>query len=193
MPTLCFWAKIRVYCFRQWSKFGFWSLWSRAYSRSCNQDAEFALFFFFFFHCFLLVYRSCVDNPLYFCCWNFLFPSFRKPPKVSTDMEFGMHAGQVCQNFEFHPSQWPLWNTSAFEKTNGHSNVKLKPWTVNVGNDIKCDWSSTSYKALSHIISTLELMHGFSGQTYLAVVYILLMMTWGPERGNNLIITIIHR
>ena len=35
----------------------------------------------------------------------------------------------------------------------------------------------TSYKALSYIISSLELMRGFSGQTYLAVVYILLMMT----------------
>lgn len=133
MPTLCFWANIRVYCFRQWSKFG---------SDLCEVEhilldhviKMLSLPCFFFFHYFLLMYRCCVDNPLYFCCWNFLFPSFRKPPKVSTYMEFGMHAGQVCQNFEFHLSQWPLWNTSAFEKTAQHSNVKLKPWTVNVGN-----------------------------------------------------------
>lgn len=107
MPTLCFWATIRVYCFRQWSKFCFWSLWSRAYIRSCNQDTEFALFFFFFFHCFLLIYRCCVDNPLLLLL-KFLFPSFRKPPKVSTYTEFGVHAGHVCQNFEFHsPLPYP--------------------------------------------------------------------------------------
>lgn len=132
MPTLCFWATIRVYCFRQWSKFCFWSLWSRAYIRSCNQDTEFALFFFFSFIA-SSWYIAAVWTTLYFCCWNFLFPSFRKPPKVSTYTEFGVHAGQVCQNFEFHLSQWPLWNTSAFEKTVQHSNVKRKPWTVNVG------------------------------------------------------------
>lgn len=85
-----FWVNIRVYHFKQWSEFGFWSLWSRISFRSLLLWCWISLMFFLF-HCFLLM--CCVDNPLYFCCWNFLFPSLRKPPKVSTDMKFGMYTG----------------------------------------------------------------------------------------------------